>query len=180
MTESYLSDFVHHRFSLTMLQRNLLEFRRFYVMVNHISLHWRLFFYCPGRFHRVRCNAPWDADIMCWTRDILTSKRTKEPGSVLTFLGIGLDSAKQLFSLPARKLDELLILSNAGHKEIHGSKAKFQSLLGSLQFAVRWVPVGSLFTRRMIRLLAPMLPQSEQTQKCFLFAKNLFSISCGG
>lgn len=91
-----------------------------------------------------------------------------------------MDSNKQTLSLPAGKVDELLVLLQAWRYRKQRFKAELQSLLSSLQFAAKCVLAGRLFTRRMIRLLAPKSPQCEKSHEKILCVTNLPLIFCVG
>ena len=68
------------------------------------------------------------------------------PATVLTFLGIEIDSWKQELRLPAEKLSRLKVLVNNWAQKRNATKHELQSLLGHLNHACTVVkPAGTLF-----------------------------------
>ena len=82
----------------------------------------------------------------------LSEEKLEGPGTVLTFLGIELDSDKRQLRLPKEKLQRLLgtVLSWQDKKVC--TKRELLSLIGQLQHACRVVRSGRSFLRRMIYL----------------------------
>lgn len=77
------------------------------------------------------------------------------PSTIITFLGIELDSEQQVVRLPAAKLEELrseLDTWLRDHTSRSVSKRDLLSIIGKLAFAARVVPAGRLFLRRLIDL----------------------------
>lgn len=83
----------------------------------------------------------------------ISEKKTTKPSQVLVFLGVQLDSVKQLSQLP---LDKLQLYSNDLYSVMHTrsiSKRDLQSLIGKLSWAAAVVPARA-FLRRLIDLLS--------------------------
>ncbi|KAM3934865.1 uncharacterized protein RB166_002260 [Leptodactylus fuscus] len=79
----------------------------------------------------------------------LSQEKTEGPTTVLSFLGIELDSVHMLFRLPRDKLDRLSSLLQ-GFLSVHKvTLRQMQSLLGLLVFACRIMPMGRVFSRRL-------------------------------
>ena len=74
------------------------------------------------------------------------------PATVLTFLGLELDSVLQQIRLPAEKLQAILKELEDWQQRKKATKRQLLSLIGKLSFAARAVPAGRLFTRRLITL----------------------------
>ena len=89
----------------------------------------------------------------------LSAEKEAGPATVLTFLGISLDSVKRTLSFPDDKLEEMLSMLRQWESKKRCSKRELQSLVGSLQFASKCIPSSRLFTRRLIRAL----PRSATT-----------------
>lgn len=80
----------------------------------------------------------------------IASEKTEGPTTVLTFLGLELDSAEMLVRIPMDKLNEV---SDKIRIILHKDKAflrDIQSLIGSLNFCCRAIPAGRPFCRRLI------------------------------
>ena len=83
----------------------------------------------------------------------VATEKVEGPATILTFLGLELDSVKQQISLPADKLHQILQelqLWLRHRKKV--TKRELLSLIGKLVFAARAVPAGRLFLRRLISL----------------------------
>lgn len=78
--------------------------------------------------------------------------KVEGPTTILTFLGLELDSALQQIRLPATKLTEILADLTHWLKCRKTTKRELLSLIGKLAFAARAVPAGRLFLRRLITL----------------------------
>ena len=74
------------------------------------------------------------------------------PATVLSFLGLELDSVLQQIHLPPGKLREILEELTKWQSRSKTTKRKLLSLIGKLAFAARAVPAGKLFIRRLITL----------------------------
>lgn len=79
----------------------------------------------------------------------LSAEKTEGPRTVISFLGIELDSVNMVFRLPADKLAKLMDLVN-GFCAVRKVKLRqLQLLLGILVFACRIMPMGRVFSRRL-------------------------------
>ena len=76
------------------------------------------------------------------------------PCTRLTFLGIELDTEKMQALLPADKLLRLKVELHAWQDKKSCTRKDLEHLIGLLQFAVKVVPQGRPFVRRMINLLS--------------------------
>ena len=74
------------------------------------------------------------------------------PATVLSFLGLELDSVLQQIRLPPNKLEEILAELTKWQSRNKTSKRKLLSLIGKLAFAARSVPAGRFFIRHLITL----------------------------
>ena len=83
----------------------------------------------------------------------IAQEKLVSPSSVLTFLGIELDSQQRQLRLPADKLSRLQrsLITWSGRRSCR--KRELQSLLGYLNHAATVVKPGRSFVRRMIELL---------------------------
>ncbi|KAM3929144.1 LOW QUALITY PROTEIN: uncharacterized protein RB166_006928 [Leptodactylus fuscus] len=79
----------------------------------------------------------------------LSLEKTEGPCTVLSFLGIELDSVAMVFRLPREKLEKLsgLLDGFMGVRKV--TLLQMQSLLGLLVFACRIMPMGRAFCRRL-------------------------------
>lgn len=79
----------------------------------------------------------------------LSQEKTEGPTTLLSFLGIEIDSVQMVFRLPEDKLRKLLDLVQGfcGVRKV--TLRQMQSLLGSLVFACRIMPMGRVFSRRL-------------------------------
>ncbi|XP_069591473.1 uncharacterized protein [Ranitomeya imitator] len=80
----------------------------------------------------------------------LSPEKTIGPVSVITFLGIEIDSVTMEFRLPKEKIDKLLDLISGCISVGKVTLTQMQSLLGSLNFACRVMPAGRIFSRRLM------------------------------
>ena len=74
------------------------------------------------------------------------------PTSRMVYLGIEIDAATQVVSLPEEKLREIQLLVAAWISKDKCTKRELLSLIGSLSFAAKVVQPGRLFVRRLIDL----------------------------
>ena len=74
------------------------------------------------------------------------------PTTVLTFLGIEIDTISQTIKLPADKFNALMIKLEQWRNKKKCTKRELLSLIGSLSFACKVVKSGRLFLRRLIDL----------------------------
>ena len=82
----------------------------------------------------------------------VASEKVDGPATILTFLGLELDSERQEIRLPADKLHELLAALQLWSTRKTATKRQLLSLIGKLSFAARVVPAGRLFLRRLLAL----------------------------
>ncbi|XP_053374216.1 uncharacterized protein LOC128546843 [Mercenaria mercenaria] len=91
----------------------------------------------------------------------LADNKTVYPTTVLIFVGLVLDSDEMVIRIPQEKLKELkeklqIMLSKSKTTLRH-----LQSLIGSLSFACKAIPVGRPFLRRLIDLTAGVVPEKH-------------------
>ena len=82
----------------------------------------------------------------------LAAEKQEGPATVLTFLGILLDSANLEARLPPGKLQEIEEALSLWSRRQSCTKQQLLSLIGTLSFAAKVVPPGRTFLRRMIDL----------------------------
>ena len=80
----------------------------------------------------------------------LADEKTEGPCEVLVFLGLELDSAHMTVRIPENKIKE--VVSKIEEMLLHEKSTlkKIQSLIGSLNFCCRAIPMGRPFIRRLI------------------------------
>ena len=71
--------------------------------------------------------------------------KLESPSTVITYLGIELDSQWRELRLPLAKLNDLLQELESWFGRQKTSKCRLLSLIGKLSFAVKVVPAGYLF-----------------------------------
>lgn len=76
------------------------------------------------------------------------------PSTVLTVLGIELDSLALQARLPKEKFDRISSLIDEWSCKRHCKRKHLESLIGHLQHACKVVPQGCTFLHRMINLLS--------------------------
>ncbi|CAJ0949278.1 unnamed protein product [Ranitomeya imitator] len=89
-------------------------------------------------------------DVMSCFGVPLSPDKTIGPVSVITFLGIEIDSVAMEFRLPQDKIAKLLDLIAGCLAVGKVTLVQMQSLLGSLNFACKVMPMGRIFSRRLI------------------------------
>nr|XP_002739190.1 PREDICTED: uncharacterized protein LOC100369835 [Saccoglossus kowalevskii] len=82
----------------------------------------------------------------------VAANKVEGPSSIITFLGVELDTVDMVIRLPADKLENILSTIPLWANRYHCSKRELLSLIGTLSFACKCVPAGRLFLRRMIDL----------------------------
>ena len=82
----------------------------------------------------------------------LTSDKTEGPASILTFLGIEIDTRLGIVRLPPDKLNELPHLLHTWFGRKKCTKRELLSLIGSLSFASKVMKPDRIFLRRLIDL----------------------------
>ena len=81
-------------------------------------------------------------------------EKTFGPATIITFLGIEIDSVRQELRLPQDKLVRLQALVHQWSSRRHATKHQLQVLLGHLNHAVAVVKPGRTFTRSLIRSMS--------------------------
>ena len=100
--------------------------------------------------------------------------KTTAPATIMTFLGIQLDTDNFQLSIPANKLAcTRSILSRWSHKET-ATKQQLRSLLGTLQHISACIRPGRTFLNRMLNMLRSFPPDSRQINLDSEFNKDLF------
>ncbi|XP_069611202.1 uncharacterized protein [Ranitomeya imitator] len=89
-------------------------------------------------------------DVMSCFGVPLSSEKNIGPVSVITFLGIEIDSVAMEFRLPQDKISKLQELIAGCLAVGKVTLVQMQSLLGSLNFACKVMPMGRIFSRRLI------------------------------
>ena len=82
----------------------------------------------------------------------VATEKVEGPLTVLTFLGLELDSITQEIRLTQGRLAEILTELEKWQNRKKATKRELLSLIGKLAFAARAVPAGRLFLRRLIQL----------------------------
>ena len=82
----------------------------------------------------------------------LSAEKTVGPVTKLVFLGLEIDSVKQLVTVPQEKLVSIIDKIQKALKAQKLTLKELQSLVGSLSFICRAVPPGRAFLRRLIDL----------------------------
>ena len=82
----------------------------------------------------------------------LAPEKVEGPQSIMTFLGIELDSVQGLARLPQEKLEEIRHQLTTWGKRRKCTKRELLALIGKLSFAIKVVPAGRTFLRRLIDL----------------------------
>ena len=115
-------------------------------------IHYLDDFLIAGPPHSNSCTTTFSGvEALCKQLGVATKpeKRTP-PTTVLTFLGVQLDTVAQVASLPSDKLSAILqeLHTMATHRRC--TKQALLSLIGKLSFAAKVIPVGRIFIRRLI------------------------------
>ncbi len=82
----------------------------------------------------------------------LAPEKVVGPTTVLTYLGIEIDTARMELRLPEEKFHSLLNQLNDWHSKRKCTKRELLSLIGKLSFASKVIPSGRTFLRRLIDL----------------------------
>ena len=85
---------------------------------------------------------------------LLHPGKLEGPSTLLTVLGIELDSLLLQARLPQEKFDRIHTLLVSWSLKCHYTRKELESLIGNLQHACKVVPSGRTFLRRMINLLS--------------------------
>ncbi len=81
-------------------------------------------------------------------------EKREGPSTVITFLGIEIDTVEQVLQLPNEKLEWLKTLVHEWERKKACTRAELESLIGTLQHAFTVVRPGNSFLRRIISLLS--------------------------
>ena len=84
----------------------------------------------------------------------LAPEKQDGPSSVITFLGIIIDTERQELRLPGGKLQRLLEAVAEWRRSKSCTQVELESLIGTLQHACKVIQPGRSFLRRMISLLS--------------------------
>ncbi len=84
----------------------------------------------------------------------LAQEKQEGPSTVITFLGIEIDTVEQVIRLPKEKLERLKTLMYEWERKKACTRAELESLIGTLQHACTVVRPGKSFLRRVISLLS--------------------------
>lgn len=85
---------------------------------------------------------------------ILAPDKQDGPSTIITFLGILIDTIKQELRLPEDKLKRLLELVHQWEHKKTCTRQELESLLGTLHHACKVIPSGRAFMRRALSLLS--------------------------
>ena len=80
--------------------------------------------------------------------------KLESPSTILTVLGIELDSLLLQARLPQEKFDRIHTILVFWSQKRHCTQKELESLIGNLQHACKVVPSGCTFLHRMINLLS--------------------------
>jgi hypothetical protein len=83
----------------------------------------------------------------------LAENKTEGPTEVIIFLGIELDSNKMQVRIPAEKMTEVINKIQVLLSKKKATLKEIQSLIGSLNFCCREIPIGRPFCRRLINAI---------------------------
>ena len=116
------------------------------------SLHYLDDFLTAGRANTGQCEANLQKiyDICRRLGVPLKMEKIEDPTTILTFLGIELDTTKLELCLPKGKLEGLKQEIKAWKRRCSCRKRALLSLIGKLSHACKVVIAGRLFLRRMI------------------------------
>lgn len=82
----------------------------------------------------------------------IAEDKTVGPSTMVTYLGIEIDTQEQTIRLPVEKLTEIKLLLHKWGRKKKCTKRELLSLIGSLSFACKVVKPGRMFLRRLIDL----------------------------
>ena len=91
-------------------------------------------------------------------------EKTEGPNTVITFLGLEIDSQNQLVRVPQDKVVALLELLQEALDKDYMTLSAIQSLLGSLNFVCRAIVPGRAFLRRLIDLTVGATDKNTSTR----------------
>ena len=79
----------------------------------------------------------------------IANEKTEGPATVISYLGLLINTEKMLIQIPKEKLSELLQKLTEASKKKKITLRQLQSLCGSLAFCTRALPAGRAFSRRL-------------------------------
>ena len=120
--------------------------------IRHILHYLDDFFICEKDAIRCQDSLSRFLDICRRAGIPIAEDKTVPPSSVMTYLGIEIDSIRQEVRLPSEKREHLCTLLAAWSNRKKCTKRELLSLIGSLSFAAKVVKPGRLFLRRLIDL----------------------------
>ena len=91
-------------------------------------------------------------DLFCFLGVPIALDKLEGPSTVLTYLGIEIDTVKRILRLPVKKLTSLLDTLKVFKHKNACRKRELLSLIGKLSFASKVVKPGRLFVRKLIDL----------------------------
>ena len=126
-----------------------------WILLQHgvsLSLHYLDDFLTAGAANSSQCRDNLDLIIaICeWLGIPLKREKIDGPTTVLTLLGIELDTSCSELRLPAEKIFQLLDILESWKVKRHCQKRELLSLIGRLSHACKVVVAGRIFLRRMI------------------------------
>lgn len=83
----------------------------------------------------------------------LAEEKTEGPTEVIIFLGLELDSNKMEVRIPLAKISEIVVKINNLLQKSKATLKELQSLIGSLNFCCRAIPLGRPFSRRLVNAI---------------------------
>ena len=92
----------------------------------------------------------------------LAEEKTEGPTTIITFLGLKIDTNKQPVEVPKEKLASLISSIRRALSSEDLSLTKIQSLIGSLNFVCRAVTPGRAFLRRLIDLTKGVVKKEQR------------------
>jgi len=81
---------------------------------------------------------------------IIAKEKTQGPTEVLVFLGLELDSNNMSVRIPQNKIDEVILKIHSVLSKNKSTLKEMQSLIGSLNFCCRAIPLGRPYCRRLL------------------------------
>ncbi len=131
-----------------------LEFKAQQITKSSSIMHYLddFFFVAPANSHK--CKVLLNSfQTICKSLGVpLAIEKTEGPSEVITFLGLEIDSIRQLVKVPRRKLSQVVDSIQRALSAEDMSLTQVQSLIGSLNFVCRAISPGRAFLRRLIDL----------------------------
>ena len=118
-----------------------------------VPLLGRLHYGCPTSVPPLPVMAGHSDDGVCSPRVPIASHKTEGPATVVTFLGILIDTGRGELRLPHDKLQRLKGRLDEWGDRNGCTRKELESLIGLLNHACKVVRLGRSFLRRMIDLL---------------------------